>query len=54
VTFLLDQLHDFVVVVVEELKNLNDEDHQSNDVYHPIHHHLFFVEKIVDVVVDDQ
>jgi hypothetical protein len=36
------------------MKYLNDEVHQSNDVYHPIHLHLFFVETIAVVDVADQ
>jgi hypothetical protein len=36
------------------MKNLYDEVHQSNDVYHPSHHPQFFVEKIVVVDVLDQ
>jgi hypothetical protein len=33
------------------MKNLNDEVHQANDVYHPNHLYQFFVEMIA-VVVD--
>jgi hypothetical protein len=48
----LDPHHEFAVV--ELMKNLNDVVYQSNDVYHPIHRHQFFVEMIVVVVVLDQ